>query len=117
MVVRDSRFEPLHRLKAVSDSGQESAHPNPILPRVPGHMYDPAVQTALLAALARFRRLPQGDLLGMLSPVDRLRYRPEALRDLEWEGLISVTPSGDEPVVALTAAGEAWLRGQGVSHG
>lgn len=80
-------------------------------------MYDPAVQNALMAALARFKRLPEGDLLGMLSPVDRLRYRPEALRDLEWEGLVSVTPSGDEPVVALTDAGEAWLQAQGAVRG
>ena len=26
----------------------------------------------------------------MLNPVERLRYRPEALDDLEWDGLIVV---------------------------
>jgi hypothetical protein len=73
-------------------------------------MYDPAVQRALLERLARWRRLPEGDLLGMLGPVDRLRYRPEALEDLEWEGLVVACPAGDERVIAITEAGEAWLR-------
>ena len=73
-------------------------------------MYDPAVQRALLERLARWRELPEGDLIGMLGPVDRLRYRPEALDDLEWEGLVVASPAGDERVVAITDAGEAWLR-------
>ena len=72
-------------------------------------MYDPAVQRALLERLVRWRRLPEGDLIGMLGPVDRLRYRPEALDDLEWEGLVVAIPAGDERVIAITAAGEAWL--------
>ncbi len=75
-----------------------------------GQMYDPAVQRALLEKLARWRRLPQEDLLGMLSPSDRLRYRDDALRDLEWDGLVSIVVVGDEPVVSITDAGEAWLR-------
>ena len=81
-----------------------------ILARVPGQMYDPAVQRALLERLARWRELPEGDLIGMLSPVERLRYRPEALDDLEWDGLVVARPAGDERVVAITEAGEAWLK-------
>jgi hypothetical protein len=76
-------------------------------------MYDPAVQRAVLEKLARWRRLPEGDLIGMLSPVERLRYRPEALQDLEWDGLIVARQAGDERMVSLTEAGEAWLRQNG----
>ncbi len=72
-------------------------------------MYDPAVQRVILARLARWRRLPQSDLLEMLGPEDRLRFRPEALEDLEWEGLVQSETVGDEPVISLTEAGEAWL--------
>ncbi len=75
-----------------------------------GQMYDPAVQRALLQQLARWRRLPQGDLLAMLSASDRLRFRPEALADLVGEGLVETATIGDEPVVAITPAGDAWLR-------
>jgi hypothetical protein len=73
-------------------------------------MYDPAVQRALLEKLARWRHLPEGDLIAMLSPVERLRYRPEALDDLEWGGLVSARAAGDERVVSITEAGDAWLR-------
>lgn len=73
-------------------------------------MYDPAVQRALLERLARWGHLPEGDLIGMLSPVERLRYRPEALDDLEWDGLIALRMAGDERVVSITEAGETWLR-------
>ena len=76
-------------------------------------MYDPAVQRAVLERLARWRHLPEGDLIAMLSPVERLRFRPEALDDLEWDGLIEAHLAGDERVVSITAAGEAWLRGEG----
>jgi len=79
-------------------------------PPVAGHMYDPSVQRALLDKLVTWRRLPEGDLFSMLSPVERLRYRPEALQDLEYEGLITIVVAGDEPVVAITPAGEAWLQ-------
>lgn len=77
---------------------------------VPGQMYDPAVQRAVLEKLVRWRQLPEGDLIGMLSPVERLRFRPEALDDLEWDGFIEARLAGDERVVSITAAGEAWLR-------
>jgi hypothetical protein len=79
---------------------------------VPGQMYDPAVQRAVLEKLARWRQLPEGDLIGMLSPVERLRYRPEALDDLEWDGLIETRLAGDERMVSITAAGDAWLHGE-----
>ena len=39
-----------------------------------------------------------------------LRYRPEALNDLEWDGLVVARTAGDERVVSITEAGEAWLR-------
>ena len=77
---------------------------------VPGQMYDPAVQRALLERLARWRHVPEGDLIAMLSPVERLRYRPEALDDLAWDGLVAVRSAGDERMVSITEAGEAWLR-------
>lgn len=74
-------------------------------------MYDPAIQRALLEKLARWRQLPEGDLVGMLSPVERLRYRPAALDDLEWDGLIEAHSTGDERMVSITEAGDAWLQG------
>ncbi len=80
---------------------------SPILPPVTGQMYHPAVQRAILEKLARWRRLPQGDLLDMLGPEDRLRFRPEALEDLVWEGLVQIAVVGDEPVVSMTPAGDA----------
>ena len=75
-------------------------------------MYDPAVQRALLEKLVRWRRLPEGDLIGMLSAIERLRFRPDALDDLEWDGLIASEVAGDERVVSITEAGEAWLGAQ-----
>ena len=68
------------------------------------------MQRAVLEKLARWRHLPEGDLIAMLSPVDRLRFRPEALADLEWEGLIVADKVGDERMVSITDAGDAWLR-------
>ncbi len=73
-------------------------------------MYDPAVQRAVLEKLARWRHLPEGDLIAMLSAVERLRFRPEALDDLVWDGLIVARDAGDERVVSITEAGEDWLR-------
>lgn len=73
-------------------------------------MYDPAVQRAVLQKLARWRQLPEGDLIAMLSPVERLRFRPEALDDLEWDGLIEARLAGDERMLSITAAGDDWLR-------
>jgi hypothetical protein len=73
-------------------------------------MYDPAVQRALLDKLARWRQLPEGDLIGMLDPVARLRYRREALDDLVSDGRVRAWSAGDERVLSITQAGEAWLR-------
>jgi hypothetical protein len=73
-------------------------------------MYDPAVQQAVLEKLARWRHLPEGDLIGMLSPVERLRFRPEALDDLEFDGLIEAQTTGDERMFSITEAGDAWLQ-------
>jgi hypothetical protein len=75
-------------------------------------MYDPAVQRALMEKLGHWRRLPEGDLLEMLAPVHRLRYRSEALTDLVMDGLVTVTTVGDEPIVEITPAGDAWLQGR-----
>ena len=49
-------------------------------------------------------------IVAMLSPVERLRFRPEALDDLVWDGLIVAREAGDERVVSITSAGEDWLR-------
>lgn len=75
-------------------------------------MYDPAVQRAILEKLVRWRRLPEGDLIGMLSAVERLRFRPEALADLEWDGLVDLEVVGDERMVSITSAGDRWLHQQ-----
>src|SRR5258708_32431662 len=86
-------------------------------------MYDPAVQRAVLEKLARWRHLPEGDLIAMLNPVERLRFRPEALDDLVWDGLIVARQAGDERVVSITASCGAWRRrsahrgGGSVAHG
>lgn len=71
-------------------------------------MYDPALRRAVLARLVRWRRLPEGDLVGMLSPLERLGYRAEVLHDLQWQGFVEIATIGDEPVVSLTDAGERW---------
>ena len=68
------------------------------------------MQRAVLEKLAHWRHLPEGDLIAMLSPIDRLRFRPEALDDLEWDGLIVANKVGDERMLSITDAGEAWLR-------
>lgn len=73
------------------------------------------MQRAVLEKLARWRHLPEGDLVAMLSAVDRLRYRREALDDLEWEGLVVAREVGDERMLSITEAGDAWLRQQ--AHG
>jgi len=73
-------------------------------------MYDPAVQRAVLEKLARWRHLPESDLIGMLGPVERLSYRRAALDDLEWDGLIVARDAGDERMLSITEAGDAWLR-------
>jgi len=98
----------------------EGAKGGPYTAPVPGQMYDPAVQLAMLEQLARWGSLPEFDLIRMLSAVERLRFRPEALEDLEWDGLVEIRSAGDERVVRITAAGTAWLHQQGrgaAAHG
>ena len=73
-------------------------------------MYDPAVQRAVLEKLVRWRHLPESDLIGMLDAVERLSFRPAALDDLEWDGLIAARQAGDERMLSITEAGEEWLR-------
>jgi len=72
-------------------------------------MYDPALQPIVLAKLARWGRLTQDDLHTMLRPEDRIRMRDDLLKDLEWEGLVTIRVVGDEPVIAITDLGRAWL--------
>lgn len=68
-------------------------------------MYDPALRATVLRLVARWKRLPFGDLLQMLSPDDQLRYRDDVLADLEWEGMVERRYAGDEPVIAITEKG------------
>ena len=49
--------------------------------------------------------MPEGDLIAMLTAVERLRYRTEALDDLEWDGLVVTRQTGDERVVSITEGG------------
>jgi hypothetical protein len=75
-------------------------------------MYDAELRPLLLRKLARWGKLPLSDLLAALSPEELLRYRSEALDDLEWDGFVRVTQVGDEPVVSITERGLAWLEEQ-----
>ena len=72
-------------------------------------MYDPALQPIVLAKLAQWGRLTQDDLHRMLRPEERIRLRDDLLKDLEWEGLVAIRVVGDEPVIAITDLGRAWL--------
>lgn len=72
-------------------------------------MDDPSLPTLVLHKLARWRRLTLGDLLSMLAPEQRLRFRNQVLTDLESARLIAVQVIGDEPVLTITEAGERWL--------
>lgn len=81
------------------------------LPRAP--VYDLYLRDAVLAKLDHWDRLPEGDLLSMLTPVERLRFRPQVLRDLQAQGLITIAPIGDERVLGITYAGRQWLRRRG----
>ena len=72
-------------------------------------MYDPALQPIVLAKLAQWGRLTHDDLHTMLRPEDRIRLRDDLLKDLEWAGLVTIRVVGDEPVIAITDLGRAWL--------
>jgi hypothetical protein len=78
-------------------------------------MYDPALQPVVLAKLARWGRLTESDLQTMLNPEQRLRLSEDLLKDLEWEGLVTIRVVGDEPVIAITELGRRRAEEQGQS--
>lgn len=73
-------------------------------------MYDPSLQWAVLELLATWKRLPLGDLVRMLQPIEQLRFRRELLDDMEYDGLVILRQAGDDLVVDLTPRGEARLQ-------
>ena len=72
-------------------------------------MYDPSLQWAVLELLDQWDALPLSDLLGMLDPTQRPRFRAEVVSDLEWEGFVTVRPVGDEDVLEITPLGKSRL--------
>jgi len=84
-------------------------------------MYDPSLQWAVLQLLATWKRLPLGDLVRMLQPIDQLRFRRELLDDMEYDGLVILRQAGDDLVVDLTPRGADRLqngdRGDGAPGG
>jgi hypothetical protein len=75
-------------------------------------MYDPALRWPVLTLLEKWGRLPLSDVLIMLLPLQRPRFRPDLVKDLEWEGLILVERVGDEDVLEITPRGRARLSGR-----
>ena len=73
-------------------------------------MYDPSLQPVVLAKLAKWGRLTESDLQTMLTPEQRLRLRQDLLKDLTWEGLMTMEVVGDEAVMSITERGRQWLR-------
>lgn len=87
-------------------------------------MYDPSLQPVVLAKLDKWGRLTESDLQAMLTPEQRVRLRGDLLKDLEWDGLMTIQVVGDEPVFGITELGRRWLRvhpngsdGRGVGAG
>jgi hypothetical protein len=72
-------------------------------------MYDPSLQSVVLAKLAKWNRLTESDLDAMLRPEDRLRLREDLLQDMAHSGLITMRVVGDEPVLTITDKGRDWL--------
>ena len=72
-------------------------------------MYDPSLQSVVLAKLAKWNRLTESDLDAMLRPEDRLRLREDLLQDMAHSGLITMRVVGDEPVLSITEKGRDWL--------
>jgi hypothetical protein len=80
-------------------------------------MYDPSLQPIVLEKLAKWRRLTESDLKAMLSAEQRVKVRDDLLKDLEWEGLLTIEVVGDEPVFTITERGLCWLEERrGSSH-
>ena len=77
-------------------------------------MYDPSLQSVVMAKLGKWGRLTESDLQTMLTPEQRVRLREDLLKDLEWEGLLTIRVIGDEPVFSITERGQQWLREQGL---
>jgi hypothetical protein len=75
-------------------------------------MYDPSLQSVVLAKLAQWERLTESDLNAMLRPEDRLRFREDLLHDMAHSELITMRVVGDEPVLTITEKGREWLRRQ-----
>jgi hypothetical protein len=73
-------------------------------------MYDPSLRPIVLEKLAKWGRLTESDLQSMLTPEQRLRLKADLLKDLAWEGLLTIRVVGDEAVIGITDAGRAWLR-------
>jgi hypothetical protein len=76
-------------------------------------MYDPSLQSVVLAKLAKWDKLTESDLNAMLSPEERLRLREDMLRDMAHTGLITLRVVGDEPVLTITPYGRDWLAEHG----
>lgn len=79
-------------------------------------MYDPSLQSVVLAKLAKWDRLTESDLNAMLAPEDRMRLREDMLRDMAHSGLIAMRVIGDEPVLTITDKGRDFLSGQTRRH-
>ena len=75
-------------------------------------MYDPSLRPIVLEKLAKWGRLTESDLQSMLTPEQRLRLKADLLKDLAWEGMLTIRVVGDEAVIGITDAGRAWLRDQ-----
>jgi DNA-binding HxlR family transcriptional regulator len=76
-------------------------------------MYDPGLQPVVLGKLAKWGRLTESDLQTMLPPIDRVKLTEDLLKDLEWEGLVTIRVVGDEPVISITDRGRAWIEQHG----
>jgi hypothetical protein len=74
-------------------------------------MYDPSLQSVVLAKLTKWDRLTESDLDAMLRPEERLRLRADLLQDMAHSGLIMLRVVGDEPVLTITTKGREWLSG------
>ena len=72
-------------------------------------MYDPALRGVVLRLIHKWKKLPFSDLLGLMKPEDRLRFRDDVLSDLEWEGLIIRQARGDELVFELSERGQLMM--------
>jgi hypothetical protein len=75
-------------------------------------MYDPSLQGTqgtILRLLDRWGRLPLSDVIRLLDPLQRPRFREELVKRMEGEGLITLETAGDEQVLQLTPRGRASL--------